>query len=168
MFFGNYITSWQICHTSIGSVLLRSTSIELSCPTFAVDCMSELYDLYQQGICCDVTLSTGDYQTSAHKVVLMASSEYFKSLFLGSPDDFIVLPSGELFHCPLSCLQVSCFTCPLSCLLVSCFTCPLSCLLVSCFTCPLSCLLVGCFTCQFNHRTFLIRLLCSTVEFGGI
>lgn len=78
----------------------KSSTVELSSPTFAVDCMSELYELYQKGICCDVILSTGDCQTCAHKVVLMASSEYFKSLFLGpgSGNDFIVLPSGELFY----------------------------------------------------------------------
>lgn len=92
------------CRVSCPVNYFKSSTIELSSPTFAVDCMSELYELYQHGICCDVVLSTGDCQTSAHKVVLMASSEYFKVLFTGSrpSDDFVVLPSSELFCLPVN------------------------------------------------------------------
>lgn len=75
---------------------LKGSEFEVSSPTYALDFMSQLHQFYQDGICCDVVLSTGDYQTTAHKVVLMASSEYFKSFFQaqGSSCDFIFMPPG--------------------------------------------------------------------------
>lgn len=94
--------SLYVCREWGSDACLKGSEFEVSSPTYALDFMSQLYQLYQDGICCDVVLSTGDYQTTAHKVVLMASSEYFKSFFQaqGSSCDFIFMPSGLYFEIP--------------------------------------------------------------------
>jgi len=67
-------------------------------PTYTDSLLSALSEMRNQNLFCDVTLASDDgtFQTKVHKVVLVAASQYLRSLFL-DPDlivtDHITVPS---------------------------------------------------------------------------
>ena len=74
---------------------LIPTNTELTCESYSKDMVSALHALYEDQICCDITLSADCFETRAHKVVLMAGSSFLKSLLLEADlpvDDAISFP----------------------------------------------------------------------------
>lgn len=74
---------------------------DMTSKSYATDLLRMLSSLYDQKICCDVVLSAGRFQTQAHKVVLIASSGFFKSLLLDKDlpfNDVITLSSEHLVY----------------------------------------------------------------------
>ena len=53
---------------------------ELSSNCYASQLLICMNRLYEERICCDVVLTAGGFQVEAHKLVLMAASDYFKTL----------------------------------------------------------------------------------------
>lgn|SRR6218665_2348055 len=74
---------------------------DMTSSSYATDLLRMLSSLYEEKICCDVVLSAGRFQTQAHKVVLIASSGFFKSLLLDKDlpfNDVITLSSEHLVY----------------------------------------------------------------------
>lgn len=63
-------------------VLASAPMVDMQYAPYAGDLLRMLRALFQQKICCDVVVSAGRFQLHAHKVVLIASSGYFKSMLL--------------------------------------------------------------------------------------
>lgn len=62
------------------SVVSAAELKELSWTFYSSELLSALHQMYKQKVCCDVILSAGGFQVSTHKVILMATSDFLKSL----------------------------------------------------------------------------------------
>lgn len=64
-----------------GSCVVSAAELkELSWTFYSSELLSALHQMYKQKVCCDVILSAGGFQVSTHKVILMATSDFLKSL----------------------------------------------------------------------------------------
>jgi len=92
----------------------KMASTVLTSETYSDSLLAALSELRSQNLFCDVTLTSDDgtFQTKVHKVVLVAASDYLKSLLL-DPDliinDHITVPS--MYHSCFVCSVMLCLHC---------------------------------------------------------